>query len=276
MGGGKTRQRQNAWAPKGKGMGTYQPMRAVAMAETYHIGALRPYPSEDGGIFVRRQGAARDADMVSLEGIAQRLHAQNHEACNRPGVWLSTLAASLRHGLKIVEYGEMEPEKTGRAQVAATVEPELLEALAALDHTQRRQADEAETTEALLHALKYVCAEELVEPFQRLALYGGGVYLAAMQYLEAGARGRHKREFEPVGSMGSELFFVRSHLVGAVRLRRCSAIAAHGPRSSRSSWRTCRAAGAGSCRTPTTTKPSWTPCRRLCGSATLPSRPATC
>ena len=184
--GGKSRARAATGAPKGKGMGSYQAPKAVAMPDTYHIGSLRAYPSEDGGIFVRRQGASRDADMLSLEGIAQRLHGHNHEACNRPGIWLSTLAASLSHGLRVLDYGEGAPEKTGRPQIAATVTEQLLEACAALDHTQRRQVDDPDTAAALLEVLQYANDEELVEPFQRLALYGGGLYLAAMQFLEAG------------------------------------------------------------------------------------------
>ena len=117
--------------------------------------------------------------MLSLDGIAQRLHCHNHEACNRPGIWLSTLAASLSHGLRVLDYGEAAPEKTGRPQIAGTVTEELLEACAALDHTQRRQADDLDTTEALLQLLQYANAEGL-------ALYGGGLYLASIQFLEAG------------------------------------------------------------------------------------------
>ena len=95
----------------------------MAMPESYHIGAPRP-------ALLRHIVLGRGSeDSPGLQGIARRFRAQNHEGCNCAGVWLSTLAASLRHGLKVLEYGEGSPEKSGREQIAPTVDEDLLEPL---------------------------------------------------------------------------------------------------------------------------------------------------
>lgn len=137
-------------------MGTYNPIRAVPMAETCHNAVLRAYPGEDGSVFVRRGGAGKDADLLTLTGMAERLNRGNHEGCDRPGVWLSTLAASLSQGLQ-----------NGAAFIAANAAPELLEARGVLDRSQRRHADEAEATEAVLTLLGYLSDAEQVEHHQR-------------------------------------------------------------------------------------------------------------
>ena len=37
----------------------------------------------------------QDGDLLSLQNLSKHLGAYNHEGCNRPGVWASTLGASL-------------------------------------------------------------------------------------------------------------------------------------------------------------------------------------
>ena len=125
MAKGKQQQRQASlqWAGKGKGMGTYNPIRAAPMAETYHNAVLRSYPGEDGSVFVRRGGAGKDADLLTLTGMAERLNRSNHEGCNRPGVWLSTLAASLSQGLRVINFALDAPDKNGTAFIAANAPP---------------------------------------------------------------------------------------------------------------------------------------------------------
>ena len=41
----------------------------------------------------RLGGAARDG-LLSLDTLSEHLNGYNHEGCNRPGIWLSALAAT--------------------------------------------------------------------------------------------------------------------------------------------------------------------------------------
>ena len=53
------------WAQKG--------LKAVAFGEAYHCALLRPYPGEHGEVLIKKAGAKRDMDLLTLEGIASRL-----------------------------------------------------------------------------------------------------------------------------------------------------------------------------------------------------------
>ena len=52
---------------------------ALALPNHYTVDILRPYHSEDGSVFVKRAGASRDGDLLSPEGLAQRVNATNSE-----------------------------------------------------------------------------------------------------------------------------------------------------------------------------------------------------
>ena len=152
------------YPPKGKGVGVYAAPKAVPMSETFHVAVLRPYPAENGSMLIRRGGASRYGDLLTPQGLAERLSANNHEACNRPGVWLSTMAASLAHGLRVAQLAEEDPERAGLPGIAAHAPEGLLDALDALNRTQRRSLTDVEGRAALLEVLDYLTRQ----PAERL------------------------------------------------------------------------------------------------------------
>ena len=97
-------------ASKGKGVftttkGGTRPGPALALPSHYALDILRPYHSEDGSVFVKRSGASRDGDLVSPEGLSQRLNASNSELLNRPGKGVTMLAGSSDFRLRALKFG---------------------------------------------------------------------------------------------------------------------------------------------------------------------------
>eukprot|EP00435_Cladocopium_sp_Y103_P056864 s175_g19.t1 len=156
--GGKGGKGRGKWGAQG----TWQPddfwhpqhLRAVPFTETY-VSALRSYPGEAGEVFVKRQGAKKDMDLVSVSGIAQRLHPGNCEALARPEKWVSMITNSL--------------------------DDELLAAVTCLDQAQRQQGSAEEVRSALRVALTHLNRGDVVANLQRMAIYSASLYIYAMQ-----------------------------------------------------------------------------------------------
>jgi len=121
------------WAQKGP--------KAIGFAETYHCALLRACPGEQGKVLIKRGGARRDLDLLTLEGVANRLTAQNTEAMNRPEKWLSMLAASVRQADRVLPFALEEPRRTGTPQLGESLTDELLAAATLLDTTQKQVVD---------------------------------------------------------------------------------------------------------------------------------------
>ena len=121
------------WAQKGP--------KAIGFAETYHCALLRACPGEQGEVLIKRGGARRDLDLLTLEGVANRLTAQNTEAMNRPEKWLSMLAASVRQAHRVLPFALEEPRRTGIPQLGESLTDELLAAATLLDTTQKQVVD---------------------------------------------------------------------------------------------------------------------------------------
>ena len=102
---------------KGKQVNTSTKGAALALPNHYTVDILRPYHSEDGSVFVKRAGASRDGDLLSPEGLAQRVNATNCELLNRPGKGVTMLAGTLFHGLSAIQFAADHPEKNGLNQV---------------------------------------------------------------------------------------------------------------------------------------------------------------
>ena len=104
--GGKKSGGQAAWPQKGKGVGGARRGAALSLPAHYGLDVLRPYHGEDGSIFVKRPGATRDADLLSADGLSQRLNAGNSELLNRPGKGITMLGGTIFHGLSAVRFAE--------------------------------------------------------------------------------------------------------------------------------------------------------------------------
>ena len=97
------------WAQKG--------LKAVAFGEAYHCALLRPYPGEHGEVLIKKAGAKRDMDLLTLEGIASRLSPQNCEALLRPEKWISMLSACARQAHRVLPFTAEDPRRSGLPQV---------------------------------------------------------------------------------------------------------------------------------------------------------------
>ena len=152
------------------------------------------YPGADGSAFVRRGGATCDGELLSLDGLGSRLTAHNHEACNRPGVWLSTLAGSVREEATALPYVATDVERAGLPHLAEAFAAELRAACQVLDATQQRPSTDTEVRHAVTLLLARLNDPANVGPCrQRTALFAAKAYAYAMQALEARACDRGTR-----------------------------------------------------------------------------------
>lgn len=164
--------------------GPHQP-RAVNFQEAYHVAALRAYPGENGEVLVKRQGAKKDLDMLSLSGIPERLSCSNCEALQRPHKWISMLSATVRQAFRVLPYASEDPQRTGIPQVLQAMDDQLLTAATLLDSTQKQRTDMEEAEAALTTMITHMANTDMVPHLQRMALYGASLYLYAMQMLQA-------------------------------------------------------------------------------------------
>ncbi|CAJ1394359.1 unnamed protein product, partial [Effrenium voratum] len=187
---------QTPWGkagPKGKGLGapgagTF----AVKMDATYHVEVLRPYPAEDSSVFVHKGGARKDSDMITLEGMSAR---GNFEGANRPGRWLSMLAASVARGAQIATYARDHFDATGLGEIAAAAGPEIQRACEILDATKNCEPAAAEVETSVQTLLSYCADEGLTAHFQRSAVLAANIYNFSMNALEAAAVLAHRGQW---------------------------------------------------------------------------------
>ena len=187
---------KGAWN-KGKGLGgpdTTHP-NAVPMPDHYALNILRPYPGEDGSILVKRQRAASDTVLVSLEGIAARLTPSNCEAMNRPATWISTVSASVTEGKKYFEYfGSPQLQED-----TETFNEDLVAAAKILDTKKKETGDFDASIQTLLTFLSEASVQQH-QAWQRVALACAHGYTTAMNILQGMALMQdRKRWSEQIG-----------------------------------------------------------------------------
>ena len=172
------------WA-KGKGMSA-EGHHAINKSDLYLVDVLRAYPAEDGSIFVKRSGAARDLDIVSAEGMSARLSHGNAESHRRPGKWLSMLAASVAEAGRTARYAADHIDLTGLPAFAESATEEVLEACALLDTTKKLESSAEQRAAAVRTLLTFAADEEAEVGLTRLALMSAKLYVGATQTLQAG------------------------------------------------------------------------------------------
>ena len=187
---GRAQRKGSSWT-KGKGLSN-EPHGAVAKNDTYLLDVLRAYPADDGAIFVKRLNAARDADLVSMEGMAARLTATNAESHRRPGKWLSMLAASVAEAGRTAQYVVEHPENSGLRAFADKITQEVLDACAVLDSTKRLESTPSQREAAILTLLDFAADEEAEASLTRVALMAAKLYVGVMQTLQADGRRRRR------------------------------------------------------------------------------------
>ena len=136
-------------------------------------------------MFVHKGGARKDSDMITLEGMSARLHAGNFEGANRPGRWLSMLAASVARGAQIATYARDHFDATGLGEIAAAAGPEIQRACEILDATKKCEPTAAEVETSVQTLLSYCADEGLTAHFQRSAVLAANIYNFSMNALEA-------------------------------------------------------------------------------------------
>ncbi|CAK9027403.1 unnamed protein product [Durusdinium trenchii] len=217
--------RQGWHQPHRKAKGWPSSGGAAGMVPRRHPPSL--YPGADGSAFVRRGGATCDGELLSLDGLGSRLTAHNHEACNRPGVWLSTLAGSVREEATALPYVATDVERAGLPHLAEAFAAELRAACQVLDATQQHPSTDTEVRHAVTLLLARLNDPANVGPCrQRTALFAAKAYAYAMQALEARACDRGTRVeasrcrgVEMRGGFGFEVDLaleIHSHVVVAI------------------------------------------------------------
>ena len=131
-------------------------------------------PGKQGKVLIKRGGARRDLDLLTLEGVASRLEK-----------WLSMLAASVRQAHRVLPFALEEPRRTGVPQLGAALTDELLAAAALLDTTQKQPGDGEEVKAAMQLLLQHVAGG----PAGALPAHGGLQCLAVhLQMAESTAQ----------------------------------------------------------------------------------------
>ncbi|CAJ1445761.1 unnamed protein product [Effrenium voratum] len=191
---------KGAWN-KGKGLrgpDTTHP-NAVPMPDHYALDILRPYPGEDGSILVKRQRAASDTVLVSLEGIAARLTPSNCEAMNRPATWISTVSASVTEGKKYFEYFGSPQLQEDTETICASFNEDLVAAAKILDTKKKETGDFDASIQTLLTFLSEPSVQQH-QAWQRVALACAHGYTTAMNILQGMAPMQdRKRWSEQIG-----------------------------------------------------------------------------
>ena len=153
------------------------------MVETLANQLLRSYPSSTGNILVHCWGYRTDAELLSVEALAQCADHTNWEGAQRPAKRLSKLAGSMESMAKVVLFALGDLGKTGLLTFAKW-EPQLLESLQLLGPNGGPTSGE-ELREALVKVLTFVGDPNKVEALQRSALLGANLYVSSMQMLQA-------------------------------------------------------------------------------------------
>ena len=183
--GGKKSGGQSPWSwtgKTGKAKGTTRPGTAIGLPSHYGLDVLRPYHGEDGSIFVKRSGATRDADLLSPDGLAQRLNAGNSELLNRPGKGITMLAGTIFHGLSAVRFSEEHPDRNGLGQLE--VSDEVVAAAKRLQEAQHTVTSPEEIRAAVLTVLQYIADPDSVESWRRATILGAHLYATGQQVLQ--------------------------------------------------------------------------------------------
>ena len=184
--GGKGRYNYN----QGKGQGWLEDWasrapKAVAQQESYHVSILRAYPGKTGELFIKKGGARNDMELLSPQGMAARLTAQNTEALNRPEKWLSMASGAVRQAFRVLMYAGANPGKTGIDEITEGLSDSLLAAATMLDTTQRVAGQGEEVQEAVQEVLRHFADTTQVPHLQRVAVYSASLYGYTMHALEA-------------------------------------------------------------------------------------------
>ena len=178
---GGTRTYAGRGAQKGKGVGTAT--KAVAKDATLHLDLLRAFPAEDGSIFIHRNGARSDSQLLEPSFLVQVMSCENQELLNRPGKGLSMLAGLIVHGALALQRLDQEMVLADRPSLLQRLQ-ELEDACSKIDPTRKKQASVEEAKAALQELLTFLTGASTAS-VQRLAALGGHLYVCAMQVLEA-------------------------------------------------------------------------------------------
>ena len=153
---------------------------ACAPARHWHtVDILRPYHSEDGSVFVKRAGASRDGDLLSPEGLAQRVNATNSELINRPAKGVTMLAGpystvSRRSGSPQTP-GKKRPEPSGSARESAAGRKAPSRGAAYSDKCR---------TDPGSGALGSLSDPDSVDTWRRTTILGAHLYVTGQQVLQ--------------------------------------------------------------------------------------------
>jgi len=199
--GGAAGGKGKAWASdaKAKGKGKGKDKDATGEMDpasfTYRIKTqyqvskqlLRASMDADGGAFVKSEWARQDADVLAFDNFAALLSTDNSHLLRRPGVGLSEVAASIRHGVEVLQIMNADIASVGIPATLDALEPSVLEALGVIDTKGPEGERSQRTLQAALKKFFTFLNEngELYDKVKDSAIAGARVYLASISLLQA-------------------------------------------------------------------------------------------
>jgi hypothetical protein len=148
---------------------------------------LRASMDETGGALVKSDWAKDDAEILSFENFSSVLSTGNSHLLRRPGVGLSELAGSMRHGMEVLEAVlDTEKDPVGLFAWKEVMQQPLLEALKVVDQKGPEGVRTQENLQAALRVLLTWFQEnqDIYDKVKDTAIAAARLYLFSMATLQ--------------------------------------------------------------------------------------------
>ena len=147
---------------------------------------LRASMDENGGAFVKNDWAHTDAEILDYKNFSEALSTNNCHLLRRPGVGLSELAGSLRHGIEVLQLLKEDANATGFTDVLDAVGGSVLAALGTIDQKGPEVDRSKKKVQVALRTFFDWLEEQpdLYDKVKDCAIAGARIYLSSMALLQ--------------------------------------------------------------------------------------------
>jgi hypothetical protein len=148
---------------------------------------LRASLDEQGGALVKNDWAHTDAEILDFKNFSETLATNNCHLLRRPGVGLSELAGSLRHGIDVFRLLKDDADATGFAALLDAVDESVLGALDTIDQKGPEGDRSKKKVQAALRTFFEWLDEQpdLYDKVKDSAIAGARIYLSSMALLQS-------------------------------------------------------------------------------------------
>jgi hypothetical protein len=148
---------------------------------------LRASLDEQGGALVKNDWAHTDAEILDFKNFSETLATNNCHLLRRPGIGLSELAGSLRHGIDVFRLLKDDADATGFAALLDAVDESVLGALDTIDQKGPEGDRSKKKVQAALRTFFEWLDEQpdLYDKVKDSAIAGARIYLSSMALLQS-------------------------------------------------------------------------------------------